>query len=496
MFGLIAKSIRFAVAASLLAGLFATAPALRVLAESMWVLHWNDEFNGSGGVSNADWIYDTGTSYPGGPANWGTGEIEVMSSSTANVFQSGGFLNIRALHTGSDPVAGWTSGRIETVRTDFQPPVGQKMAVEASIQLPNVTGAAAQGYWPAFWMLGAPYRGNYWNWPGVGEIDIMENVNGLNQWWGVLHCGVYPVGPCNEPTGLVGTEPGFSPSLQADFHTYRFERDKSISPNQFRWYVDGIQYHAVNADDLDAATWNNATNHGFFVILNVAMGGGWPGNPTASTASGGSMLVDYVRVYYSSLVPPVLNFPVGGDTPPTTRPLFDWANVATATSYTLQISTNQNFTSLVLNIIITPSAYVMPTDLPRNTLLFWRVRANGPGGPSSWSRVRHFSSANPPGVPALLAPAHNAAVSNQPTLDWSDVTLAAAYYEVQISTDQNFTAILGRGQGGKANLSTYTPEAALGSGQFFWRVRAVSGGADGGLQLSQWSAVRSFQTPP
>ncbi|MBI3242450.1 MAG: family 16 glycosylhydrolase [Chloroflexi bacterium] len=497
MFDFIAKSVRFALAASLLAGLtFTVAPAQRVLAESIWVLHWSDEFNGSGGVSNADWIYDTGTSYPGGPANWGTGEIEVMSSSTANVFQSGGFLNIRALHTGSDPLTGWTSGRIETKRKDFQPPTGQKMAIEASIQLPNVTGSAAQGYWPAFWMLGAPYRGNYWNWPSVGEIDIMENINGTNTWVGTFHCGVNPGGPCNETTGISASDSGFSPPLQAGFHTYRFEWDKSISPNQFRWYVDGVQRHTVNANQVDATTWNNAANHGFFVILNVAMGGGWPGNPTASTASGGTMLVDYVRIYYSSLAPPVLNFPVGGDTPPTTRPLFDWASVATATSYTLQISTNQNFTSFVLNVPLTPSAYVPTADLPRNTLLFWRVRANGPGGPSAWSRVRHFFSANPPGVPALLAPPNGANVSNQPLLDWNDVTPAATYYEVQISTDQNFTTVLGRGQGGKVNLSQYTPEAALGSGTFYWQVRAVSGGADGGMQFSQWSAVRRFNVTP
>jgi beta-glucanase (GH16 family) len=126
-----------------------------------WTLVWNDEFNGSGGVSISDWIYDTGTGYPGGPANWGTREVEVMTSSTKNVFQSGGYLNIRALHTGANPIEGWTSGRIETVRTDFQPPAGGEIAVEARIQLPNVTGAAAPGYWPAFWMLGEQYRGNY-----------------------------------------------------------------------------------------------------------------------------------------------------------------------------------------------------------------------------------------------------------------------------------------------------------------------------------------------
>lgn len=260
-------------------------------------LQWTDEFNGSGSVDASNWLCDTGTGYSGGPANWGTGEIEVMSCSTDNVFQSDGYLNIRGIHSGVNPNAGWTSSRVETMRTDFQPPAGGEMAVEARIQLPNVTSTSAQGYWPAFWMLGAPYRGNYWNWPSIGEIDIMENINGLNQWWGTLHCGTSPGGPCNETSGIGGNASGFSPSLQSEFHTYRIEFDKSVSPQKIRWYVDGIQHHIVYSNQMDATTWDNATNHGFFIILNVAIGGGWPGYPTSSTASGGTMRIDYVRVY-------------------------------------------------------------------------------------------------------------------------------------------------------------------------------------------------------
>jgi beta-glucanase (GH16 family) len=272
-------------------------PSTRPKDESTWALTWRDEFNGSGGVNTSDWIYDIGTAYPGGPSNWGTGEVEVMTDSTSNVFQSGGYLNIRALHTGVNPTAGWTSGRIETVRLDFQPSITGSMAVESRIQLPNVSNAAAQGYWPAFWMLGAPYRGNYWNWPSIGEIDIMENINGLNQWWGTLHCGTTPGGPCNETSGIGGSVSDFAPRLQSAFHVYRIEFDKSTSPQQIHWYVDGVERFSVHADQVDVTTWNNATNHGFFIILNVAIGGGWPSNPTASTVSGGTMLVDYVRVY-------------------------------------------------------------------------------------------------------------------------------------------------------------------------------------------------------
>ncbi len=189
----------------------------------------------------------------------------------------------------------------------------------------------------------------------------------------------------------------------------------------------------------------------------------------------------------------VLFQPDGMHSPQTLRPLFDWGGVSGATSYTLQISTSQNFTTLVLNKIVTPSAYVPTSDLPRNNLFFWRVRANGPNGPSGWSRVRHFYTPNPPGLPTLIAPAHNAVVPGpQPTLDWNDVTPAATYYEVQISMKDDFTALLGRGRGGRTILSQYTPEAPLASNTtFFWRVRAVNEQG----QFSQWSAVRSFKTP-
>jgi beta-glucanase (GH16 family) len=265
-----------------------------------WLLVWSDEFSGTGGVDTTQWLYDVGTSYPGGPENWGTGEVDTLTNSTNNVFRSGGDLHIRALHTGTDPIMGWTSGRIETQRTDFQPPPGGILAVEASIQLPSVSGTAATGYWPAFWMLGGPYRGVYDNWPGIGEIDIMENVNGLNEWSGTFHCGIENDGPCHETGGLGSSMTGFSPSLQTAFHTYRIEFDKSVSPQEIRWYVDGQQYFSVSANDVDPTdptTWADATNHGFFILLNVAIGGTWLGNPTSDTESGGTMLVDYVRVY-------------------------------------------------------------------------------------------------------------------------------------------------------------------------------------------------------
>jgi len=284
-----------------LVALFTASPR-HALAAS-WTQVWSDEFNGSSGsaVSASNWLYDTGTSYPGGASNWGTGEVESMTNSTANVYQDGsGHLAIKPIRASN---GSWTSGRIETQRTDFAAPAGGELAFEASVQMPNVTGASAAGYWPAFWMLGAPFRGNYNNWPGIGEIDAMENVNGLNTEFGTLHCGVSPGGPCNETTGLGGQKACSPTTCQAAFHTYRVEYDRSVSPEVIRWYLDGVQFWQVSASSMDATTWNNAVHHGFFVIFDVAMGGGFPaafgGGPTSSTASGVPMLVDYVRVYTS-----------------------------------------------------------------------------------------------------------------------------------------------------------------------------------------------------
>ena len=271
---------------------------------SGWSQVFVDDFNGAAGsgVNTANWQYDTGTSYPGGAANWGTGEVETMTSSTNNVSLDGnGNLRITPLR---DSSGHWTSGRIETNRTDFQPPAGGKLRVESRLQMPNVTGAAAKGYWPAFWMLGAPYRGNYQNWPGVGELDIMENVQGLNTDWATMHCGTNPGGPCNETSGIGGSTACAGATCQAGFHTYAMEWDRSTSPEEVRFYLDGVNFHTVKANQVDATTWANATNHGYFVILNVAMGGGFPdafgGGPDSGTEPGHPLVVDYVQVLQSS----------------------------------------------------------------------------------------------------------------------------------------------------------------------------------------------------
>lgn len=262
-----------------------------------WTQIWSDEFGGAAGtgVDTSTWKYDTGTGF-------GTGEIETMTTSTANVHQDG---NGRAVITAlRDSSRNWTSGRFETIRDDFAAPAGGELAVEASIQQPNVSGEAGDGYWPAFWMLGTPFRTDGGQWPKDGEVDILEDVNGLSSVYGTLHCGTSPGGPCNETSGI-GSGQRACPGCQTGFHTYRVEIDRSVSPEQIRWYLDGSNYFTVSANQVDPTTWSNAVDHAFFIIFDLAMGGGFPNGvaghttPTSATTSGASMLIDYVRVFTS-----------------------------------------------------------------------------------------------------------------------------------------------------------------------------------------------------
>jgi beta-glucanase (GH16 family) len=282
-------------------------------------LTWSDDFTGGAntGLDTGTWKYDTG---PG--STFGTGEIETMTNSTANVFQDGaGHLALKALHSGTDPRAGWTSGRVETQAATFGAPAGGVVEMAASIQQPNLTTANGAGYWPAFWMLGAPLRSGV-GWPTSGEVDILEDINSRGSVFGTLHCGVSPGGPCNETTGIGSGERACAGCLTA-YHTYAVQIDRSVSPEQIRWYLDGNLYFTVNSTQVDTTTWTNAVDHPFFIIFDLAMGGGFPdafgGGPNASTVSGGQLNVDWVAVY---------NKGPGSTSPPPTSPPPTGTNIA------------------------------------------------------------------------------------------------------------------------------------------------------------------------
>ncbi|MET9207511.1 SGNH hydrolase domain-containing protein [Streptomyces bacillaris] len=262
-----------------------------------WTELLRDDFDGPAGTrpSPARWQYDLGTCYPGCPApQWGTGEVTTMTDSTENVRLDGrGVLEIVPTRKGEQ----WSSGRITTVRSDFAPPPGGVLRIEASIALPEVTGAGAAGYWPAFWTLGASLRDGYTGWPGVGELDIMESVNGRDSVFGSMHCGVLEGGPCREPVGLT-SGPQKCATCRTEFHTYAVEVD--LGADEVRWYLDDRVYFRVRAGEMDRRTWQRTVDHGVFLILNVAIGGTLPLADGAvvgpATEPGRPMRVDHVTV--------------------------------------------------------------------------------------------------------------------------------------------------------------------------------------------------------
>ncbi len=285
-----------------------------VPAPSGWTQVFADDFDGDN-LNLKDWQVIEGTSYPGGHWGFGTGEIE--RSTADNVSVANGMMTITAKGQGAGE--GWTAARVETNRSDFQPPAGGKLRVEASLRLPEAPNGASNGYWPAFWMLGAPFRGNWWNWPMIGEFDIMENVSGLNRVWATMHCGTSPGGPCNEKDGVGNGGPvSCTPACTKSFHRYTL--DWSRADNSATWYVDGKQVHRTQRGvNIPADVWDTATNHGFFIILNIAMGGEMPANMgvpiNAETTGGGHYDAEYVAVWTGAADAPP---PSGDNTAPST----------------------------------------------------------------------------------------------------------------------------------------------------------------------------------
>jgi hypothetical protein len=283
----------------------AVSPGAVPVAPAGFSLTWSDDFTGAAntGLDTGAWRYDAGAG-----SSFGTGEVETTTTSTANVYQDGaGHLVLKALHTGTDPVAGWTSGRVETQADGFGAPRGGVVMMQASIQQPNVNTSNGLGYWPAFWMLGSPLRVGI-PWPGSGEVDTMEDINGRSSVFQTLHCGVNPGGPCNESTGMGSGERACS-GCRTGYHTYAVQIDRSVSPEQIRWYLDGVNTFTINSSQMDATTWANAIDHNFFIIFDLAIGGGFPaafgGGPTAATVSGGQLNIDYLAVYNK---PPATNY--------------------------------------------------------------------------------------------------------------------------------------------------------------------------------------------
>lgn len=248
---------------------------------TVWTLVWSDEFDGASGspVDSSKWSFDIGGN------GWGNNELETYTSRTANSHVDGGRLLIKALKetfTGPDSITrNYTSARLLT-KNKFSQTYGR---FEARIKVPY-----GQGIWPAFWMLGDNI--NTAGWPNCGEIDIMENIGKEPSIvHGTLHGPGYSGGSAVSASYTLPS----GQKLSDDFHTFAVEWE----PNVVRHYFDGLLYKTRTPADLPPGTsW--VFDHPFFIILNVAVGGGWPGNPDATTVFPQQMQVDYVRVYQRS----------------------------------------------------------------------------------------------------------------------------------------------------------------------------------------------------
>jgi len=277
---------RFVCWAGLLVGLnaFGSGSNAPVPPIAAWSLVWADEFDQPDGSAPdpTRWTYEVG----GG--GWGNQELESYTSRTRNARVQAGDLIIEAYkeaYTGSDGIQrNYTSARLKT----------QGLAswtygrFEARIQIPR-----GQGMWPAFWTLGDNITSV--GWPACGEIDVMENIGREPS---IVHGTEHgPGSAVGFPSQLAGTK-----TFADDYHIYALE----WSSGQLRWLVDNKSYGAVSPATLPkSAPW--VFNGPEFLLLNLAVGGSWPGSPDNTTIFPQQMKVDFVRVYSATNSPtPVL----------------------------------------------------------------------------------------------------------------------------------------------------------------------------------------------
>lgn len=228
-----------------------------------WNLVWSDEFD-SGGVNLANWKFETGN----GSSGWGNNELEYYTSRIDNAIINNGNLLIIAK---SESYGGksYTSARIKS--QDLKSFTYGK--IEARIKLP-----LGKGLWPAFWMLGNSITSV--GWPKCGEIDIMEHINTEAKAYGTIHWD-------NNGHAQYG---GNTVCDVTEYHVYSIEWDATT----IKWFRDGALYWtAIIANNINST---EEFHSPFFILLNFAVGGNWPGNPDGTTTFPDTMFVDYVRV--------------------------------------------------------------------------------------------------------------------------------------------------------------------------------------------------------
>ncbi|KAM0327136.1 hypothetical protein ACHAQA_006267 [Verticillium albo-atrum] len=252
---------------------------------------WAEEFTGSAGdrVNTKTWNYITDLNV--------NNELQTYTEDRRNVQISGG--GTVQLVPWQDARGKWTSGRIES-KYYFTPRPERVTFAEATLRFGGNDPATKKGMWPAFWMLGDAMR-NGVDWPGCGEIDILERINGASEVTGTLHCDREGGGACNTPTGL-----GAPTALpDQEWHAWRLEFDRTAPDwrgETITWFRDGQQFHQVSGERIGSeGIWKALCQSPVYFILNVAVGGTLPGDPNDQTLGGyGAMMeVAYVAVYRS-----------------------------------------------------------------------------------------------------------------------------------------------------------------------------------------------------
>jgi len=232
-------------------------------------LVWSEEFNYEGSPDPDIWNFEIGDN------GWGNNELQYYTDRLDNARVGDSVLTITAREENYEG-ANYTSARMITYENDHYWQYGR---VEARIKMPE-----GQGIWPAFWMLGKNiFEGT--TWPATGEIDILEMVGGgeNNR---ILHGTAHWEEGGHQYQGGSVTH---SEKLSQDFHTYAIEWDDQ----QIRWFFDGEQYYSLSIQSSAMSEFDAP----FFILLNIAVGGDWPGSPDSTTEFPQTMKVDYVRVY-------------------------------------------------------------------------------------------------------------------------------------------------------------------------------------------------------
>ncbi|AWP27975.1 1,3--beta-D-glucan 3-glucanohydrolase [Paenibacillus glucanolyticus] len=273
-----------------------------------WNLVWSDEFNGTS-LNRANWTPEIGT----GSGGWGNNELQYYTDRAQNVQVTGGNLVITAQKESYGGM-NYTSARIKT--QDLKTFTYGK--VEARIKLPS-----GQGLWPAFWMLGSNITSV--GWPKSGEIDIMERVNNNPYVNGTVH---WDAGGHAE-YGRVSGNLDFS-----QFHVYSMEWDSKY----IRWFVDGVQFNEFYIENGTGNT--EEFQRPFFILLNLAVGGNWPGSPNNATPFPSQMLVDYVRVYQDNGASNVISDGIYTIAAKASGKVMDVVDVSTASGAKIQQWTN------------------------------------------------------------------------------------------------------------------------------------------------------------